>query len=86
MFDDTVTSEMVKPTDCALTNQKLARRPQVFDLGRYAIHAEATVQSMLATVAVASLEFGTLSVMVPPIRRAIICTASPTDLSCVRIN
>lgn len=82
MFDDTVTREMVKPTDCALTNQKLARRPQVLDLGRYAMQAEATVQSTLATVAVASLELGTLRVMMPPMIRAMICTASPTDLSC----
>jgi hypothetical protein len=34
MFDETVTKEMVKPTDCALTSQKLAKRPQVFDRGR----------------------------------------------------
>lgn len=77
---------MVKPTDCALTNQKLARRPHVFDLGRYAMHAEATVQSMLATLAVISLELGTFNVTIPPISSATICTASPTDLSCERFS
>jgi hypothetical protein len=34
MFEDTVTSDMVKPTDCAFTSQKLTRRPQVLERGR----------------------------------------------------
>jgi hypothetical protein len=34
MFKETVTSEMVKPTDCAFTSQKLTRRPQVLERGR----------------------------------------------------
>jgi hypothetical protein len=81
MFEETVTREMVEPTDCALTSQKLANLPHVLALGMQAIQAEATVQRMLANVAVASLEFGTFRVIVPPISRATICTVSPTDLS-----
>lgn len=46
------------------------------------MHAEATVQRMFANVAVANLELGTFNVMVPPMSRAMIWTASPTDLSC----
>lgn len=34
MFDEIVTKEMVKPTDWALTSQKLTKRPHVFDRGR----------------------------------------------------
>ena len=41
------------------------------------------VQRMLAAVAVSRREFGTFSVIVPPMRKAIIWTASPTDLSSV---
>lgn len=47
------------------------------------MQAEATVQRMFATVAVANLEFATFNVIVPPMMSAIIWTASPTDLSCV---
>lgn len=86
MLDDIVTNEMVKPTDCALTSQKLARRPQVFDRGRYAMQAEATVQRMLATLAVTSLELGTFNVITPPTSNATICTASPTDFSCRQVS
>jgi hypothetical protein len=39
------------------------------------------MHSMFATVAVASLELGTFNVIVPPMIRAMIWTASPTDLS-----
>lgn len=53
MLDEMVVSETVKPTDCALTSQKLTRRPHVFDRGRYAMHAAATVHRRLATVATA---------------------------------
>jgi hypothetical protein len=52
MLDEMVVSDTVKPTDCAFTSQKQTSRPQVFDRGRYAIQAAATVQRMLATVAV----------------------------------
>jgi hypothetical protein len=34
IFEETVTSEMVKPTDWAFTSQKLTRRPQVLERGR----------------------------------------------------
>jgi hypothetical protein len=47
-----VVRDTVNPTDCALTSQKHTSRPQVFDRGRYAMQAAATVQRMLATVAV----------------------------------
>lgn len=81
MFDETVTSEMVNPTDCVLTSQNETSRPQVFARGRYAVHAAATVQMIFAAVAVSRREFGTLRVMDPPMMRAIIWIASPTDFS-----
>lgn len=52
MFDEMVVSETVKPTDCELTSQKQTSLPHVFERGRYAMHAAATVQRILATVAV----------------------------------
>jgi hypothetical protein len=81
MFDETVTSEIVNPTDCVLTSQNETRRPQVLARGRYAVHAAATVQMIFAAVAVSRREFGTLRVMAPPIIRAMIWIASPTDFS-----
>lgn len=81
MLEDTVVRETVNPTDCALTIQKQTSLPHVLDRGRYAIKAAHTVQMILAAVAVKSREFGTFSVIVPPMRRAIIWTASPTDFS-----
>lgn len=56
-----VTRETVNPTDCALTSQKHTSRPQVFDRGRYAINAAATVHRTFATVAVASRAKGLLT-------------------------
>jgi len=50
MFEDIVTRETVKPTDCAFTSQKATSLPQVFDLGRYARQAAETVQRILAAV------------------------------------
>jgi hypothetical protein len=52
MLDETVVSATVKPTDCELTSQKHTSRPHVFERGRYAMQAAATVQRMFATVAV----------------------------------
>jgi hypothetical protein len=83
MFDETVTSEIVNPTDCVLTSQNETSRPQVLERGRYAVHAAATVHMIFAAVAVSRREFGTLRVIAPPIMRAMIWIASPTDLSWV---
>lgn len=83
MLDEMVVKATVKPTDCALTSQKHTSLPQVFDLGRKAINAAEIVQRRLAAVAVSKREFRTLRMMVPPIRRATIWIASPTDLSSV---
>ncbi len=73
----------MNPTDWALTSQKHTSLPHVLDRGRYAIRAAQTVQRMFAAVAVNSREFGTFNVIVPPMIKATICTASPTDLSSV---
>lgn len=78
-----VTKLTVKPTLCEFTNQKLTRRPHVFDRGRYARQAAETVQRIFAAVAVSNRELGTLSVMIPPIRSEMTCTASPTDFNSV---
>ena len=80
---ETVIKLTVKPTLWLFTSQKLTSRPHVFDRGKYAMHAAETVHSTLATVAVKSLELGTLRVMMPPMSRAMTCTASPTDLSSI---
>lgn len=47
------------------------------------MHPAATVHKILAAVAVNKREFGTLSVIMPPIIEATIRTASTTDLSSV---
>ena len=83
IFEEMVTSEIVKPTDCAFVSQKETSRPHFCDLGKYAIQAEATVQTMFAKVDVKSREFGTYSVTAPPISRATTCTPLPTELSSV---
>jgi hypothetical protein len=49
------------------------------------MEAEAAVQSKFATVAVASRDLGIVSVIAPPMIKAMICTASPTDLSYKRL-
>ena len=83
MFEEIVTSDIVNPTLCALTSQKLTSLPHTWLRGRYAMHAAATVHKRLAAVAVMSRELGTLSVTAPPMKSATTCTASPTDLSSV---
>lgn len=83
MFEDIVTSEIVNPTDCALTSQKQASLCHFCSRGKYAIHAAVTVHRMLAAVEVSNLLFGIFSVIVPPITSAIMTTASPTDFSSV---
>ena len=83
MFEDIVTSEIVNPTDCALTSQKQASLCHFCSRGRYAIQAAATVHRILAAVEVSNLLLGTFNVIVPPMTRATITTASPTDLSSV---
>lgn len=52
MFEEIVVKDTVKPTDWELTSQKQTSLPQVLDRGRKAMQAAATVQRMLATVAV----------------------------------
>jgi hypothetical protein len=83
MFEDIVTSEIVNPTDWALTSQKQASLSHFCSRGKYAIHAAATVHMMLAAVAVSNLLLGIFSVIAPPMTSAMIWTASPTDLSSV---
>jgi len=78
-----VTSEIVNPTDCALTSQKQASLSHFCSRGKYAIHAAATVHRILATVEVSNLLLGIFRVIVPPMTSAMITTASPTDLSSV---
>lgn len=47
------------------------------------MHPAATVHKIFAAVAVSRREFGTFNVIIPPIIKATIKTASPTDLSSV---
>lgn len=83
MFDDMVTNETVKPTDCEFTSQKQTSLDHFSSRGKYAIQAAATVQRILAAVEVSNLEFGTFKVMVPPMINETTTTASPTDFNSV---
>lgn len=64
MLDEMVVSDTVKPTDCELTSQNETSRPHVLERGRYAMQAAATVQRMLAVVAVSRRAAGVEGVLV----------------------